>query len=77
MKTFVPVIAIADDRTLTSTNIPWIFRMPPETTLVEAVRTLMDAERTAGPNREKVRDALASGALLAGRFRFAATGELQ
>ena len=33
LKSFVPVLALATDKTLTSTNIPWIFRMPAQTTL--------------------------------------------
>ena len=31
LKKFVPVLALADDRALTSTNIPWIFRLPAQT----------------------------------------------
>ena len=69
VKTFLPIIAIAADRTLTSTNIAWIFRLPPATSLGDAVRLLVDATRRAGLNREKVRDLLASSG------RFTATGE--
>ena len=28
LKAFVPVIALSDDKALTSTNVPWIFRLP-------------------------------------------------
>ena len=28
VKTFLPVVAISADRSLTSANIPWIFRLP-------------------------------------------------
>jgi hypothetical protein len=70
VKTFLPVIALSADRKLTSTNIPWIFRLAPETPLSDAVRCLAEAVEKAGPNRAKVRDYLASG-------RFGSTGELR
>ena len=88
LKKFVPVLALAGDRALTSTNIPWIFRLPTDNrgcpTLVGAVptgwacalRILAAAERLSGPNPEKLRDVLASGRSLAGA-RFAPTGEPQ
>ena len=28
LKSFVPVVALSGDKSLTSTNIPWIFRLP-------------------------------------------------
>jgi branched-chain amino acid transport system substrate-binding protein len=74
LKKFVPVIALADDRALTSTNIPWIFRLPPAGGTAEALRVLAAAERGSGTDPEKLRDVLASGKLLAG-VRFASTGE--
>jgi hypothetical protein len=74
LKTFVPVLALANDRALTSTNIPWIFRLPAETTAAEAVRLLAAAAQTSGNNPEKLRDVLASGTMLAG-VRFLSTGE--
>ena len=37
---FVPVVALSSDKALTSTNVPWIFRMPAETTPAAAVRLL-------------------------------------
>jgi branched-chain amino acid transport system substrate-binding protein len=76
LKKFVPVLALADDRALTSTNIPWIFRLPPAAGTAEALRLLAAAERVSGPNPEKLRDVLASGRTLAG-VRFASTGELK
>lgn len=76
LKKFVPVLALADDRALTSTNIPWIFRVPAQTSPAEALRLLTAAERVSGPNPEKLRDVLASGQMLAG-VRFASTGELK
>ncbi len=77
VKTFVPLIALSSDRMLTSTNIPWIFRLPADTPLADAVRTMVEAAGKAGLNRSGIRDTLASGNLLAGRFRFSATGELK
>jgi ABC-type branched-subunit amino acid transport system substrate-binding protein len=77
VKTFIPVIGISSDRALTSTNIPWIFRLDAGTTLDDAVRCLTDAANRAGPNRGAIRDYLAKGNLVAGRFAFASTGELR
>jgi ABC-type branched-subunit amino acid transport system substrate-binding protein len=75
VKSFVPVVAISSDRALTSTNIPWIFRLPEGTPLEQAVRTLSAAIAQAGPNRASIRELLASGRLVAG-VRFESTGEL-
>ncbi|HTQ55659.1 MAG TPA: ABC transporter substrate-binding protein [Bryobacteraceae bacterium] len=69
VKMFVPLIALSADRSLTALNIPWIFRLPPDATVELAVRTLVQAARQAGPNRERVRAVLASGS------RFDARGE--
>jgi len=77
VKTFIPVIGISSDRTLTSTNIPWIFRLDAGTTPADAVRCLTDAADRAGANRGAIRDYLAQGNLVAGRFAFRSTGELQ
>lgn len=74
LKTFVPVVALAEDRALTSTNVPWIFRLPPEAGAAEAVRLLEAAERRSGENPERLRAVLASGRELAG-VRFRDTGE--
>jgi branched-chain amino acid transport system substrate-binding protein len=74
VKTFLPVVAISSDRSLTSTNIPWIFRLPEGTPIDQALRTLVAAIDQAGPNREKIRDLLASGKSVAGAT-FASTGE--
>lgn len=76
VKSFLPVMAISSDRSLTSTNIPWIFRLPESTPLEQALRCLGNAIERAGPNREKIRDLFASGQSLAG-LRFASTGELR
>ena len=75
VKAFVPVIAISADRTLTSTNIPWIFRLPEDTPLAQALRSLSVAIDQAGPNRARIRQFLASGAPVDG-IRFDSTGEL-
>ena len=76
VKAFVPVIAVANDRALTSTNIPWIFRLPENTKLDQALRVVEGAIERAGPNREQIRDVLASGQQVAG-VTFDSTGELQ
>jgi len=74
VKAFVPVVAISSDRTLTSTNIPWIFRLPEDTPVDQALRTMISALQHAGQNRERIRDFLSSGAD-AGGVSFASTGE--
>ncbi|HZD30569.1 MAG TPA: hypothetical protein VE779_02815, partial [Candidatus Angelobacter sp.] len=58
----------------TSTNIPWIFRLPEGTSLEQALQVLAAAEQRSGPNRAKLRDVLASGTQIAG-VRFQPTGE--
>ena len=75
-KVFVPVIAISSDRMLTSTNVPWIFRLPQDTLLEQALRCFVDATVKTGANRGKIRDLLASGTTVAG-LRFQSTGELK
>jgi branched-chain amino acid transport system substrate-binding protein len=76
VKSFLPVVALSSDRTLTTTNIPWIFRLPEGTPIAQALRSLADAIRRAGPNREKIRALLASGKVVAGES-FEPTGELR
>jgi hypothetical protein len=70
VKTFLPVIALSADRKLTSTNVPWIFRLDPTTQLPDALQYLIDAADRVGPNRGRIRDYLASGP-------FDGTGELR
>lgn len=70
VKTFVPVIALSADHNLTSTNIPWIFRLAPDTSIRAAVECLTDAVNHVGLNRGRIREYLASG-------RFDSTGELR
>ncbi|MGA3135734.1 MAG: ABC transporter substrate-binding protein [Terracidiphilus sp.] len=80
LKSFVPVIALSSDKTLTSTNVPWIFRLPADTTPAAALRLLQTAvERSAvngqsAANPELLRDVLASGDLVSG-VAFLPTGE--
>jgi ABC-type branched-subunit amino acid transport system substrate-binding protein len=77
VKAMFPVVALSGDRTLTSTNVPWIFRLPADTPLNEAVRCLTEAASHAGANRDSIRAYLASGTMVAERFSFASTGELR
>jgi ABC-type branched-subunit amino acid transport system substrate-binding protein len=80
LKTFVPVVALSSDKKLTSTNIPWIFRLPPETTPAAALRLLEEAAAMSsargqsGTNPERLRDVLASGDMISG-VAFLQTGE--
>jgi branched-chain amino acid transport system substrate-binding protein len=74
LKAFVPVIALSDDKSLTSTNVPWIFRLPADTTVFAALELLRTAEVRSGANPERLRNILASGDALAG-VAFRPTGE--
>ena len=74
LKAFVPVVALSEDKKLTSTNVPWIFRMPASTSPVDALRLVEDAVAEGGANPEKVRDVLASGKFIDG-VAFLSTGE--
>ncbi len=74
LKSFVPVVALSSDKSLTSTNIPWIFRLPAETTPAAALRLLETAAGRSGPNPERLRDVLASGSVISG-VAFLTTGE--
>ena len=76
VKSFIPVVAISSDRALTTTNIPWIFRLPEGTPIEQALGSLAEAIRRAGPNREKIRNLLASGTPVGGAT-FESTGELR
>ena len=74
LKAFVPVVALSDDKALTSTNVPWIFRLPASTDPAAAWRMIQSAEARSGPNPEGLRDVLASGDEIAGTS-FLSTGE--
>jgi branched-chain amino acid transport system substrate-binding protein len=76
VKSFLPVVAISTDHAVTSTNIPWIFRLPEGTSLEQAMKCLSAAIAEGGPNRSTVREILASGKSLAG-VRFTSTGEVR
>jgi len=74
LKTFVPVVALSEDKKLTSTNVPWIFRLPASTSLVDAVRLIRSAAAGGVSSSEPLRDVLASGEPVNG-IAFLATGE--
>jgi branched-chain amino acid transport system substrate-binding protein len=74
VKSFIPVIAISSDHALTSTNIPWIFRLPDNTRLEKALGCVSAAIEQAGPSRSGIRASLASGKPMAG-ISFGPTGE--
>lgn len=73
LKCFVPVVALSDDKTLTSANIPWIFRLPAGTAPASALR-LLAAAAASGADPRLVRSRLASGRILGG-VAFQPTGE--
>jgi ABC-type branched-subunit amino acid transport system substrate-binding protein len=66
LKSFVPVVALSDDRTLTSSDIPWIFRLPAATSPVEAMRILVTAASGSGASPTQLRDTLASDKFILG-----------
>jgi hypothetical protein len=68
------VVALSSDKTLTSINIPWIFRMPAATTPAAALQLLEAAAARSGDNPERLRDVLASGGEVSG-VAFLPTGE--
>ena len=76
LKTFVPVVALSGDKTLTSANIPWIFRLPSASTPAVALRLVMTAAAHGGVNSGQVRKVLASGNRIDG-VAFLPTGELR
>jgi ABC-type branched-subunit amino acid transport system substrate-binding protein len=60
VKAFVPLIAMSSDRALFAANIPWIFRLPGESDAANALAVLVKAARRSGPNRARLREALAA-----------------
>ncbi|MGA2220036.1 MAG: ABC transporter substrate-binding protein, partial [Terracidiphilus sp.] len=80
LKCFIPVLALSSDKSLTSNNVPWIFRLAPETTpaaalhLLDAAACRSEANGRLSVNPERLRDALVSGDKVAG-IRFLSTGE--
>jgi branched-chain amino acid transport system substrate-binding protein len=73
LKCFVPVVALSNDRSLTSANIPWIFRMPAGATPAGALHLLKEAVARGAASPEQVRDVLASGSAVSG-MAFQPTG---
>jgi hypothetical protein len=65
---------LSNDKSLTATNVPWIFRMPAGVTPGSAMGLLDEAVRRSGPNPERLRAVLASGSLVQG-YAFLPTGE--
>ena len=74
LKAFVPVLALSDDKTLTSAAVPWIFRLPADTSPATALRLLEQAESRTGPNPQRLRNVLASGSSISG-VAFLPTGD--
>jgi branched-chain amino acid transport system substrate-binding protein len=74
LKCFVPVVALSNDKSLTSTNVPWIFRLPAGSAPDAALRLLEQAAARGSANPQQVRDTLASGVAVSG-IAFQATGE--
>jgi len=60
VKMFVPVVAVSDDKALTTVNIPWLFRLPSDTSVEKALSTVLEAAERSGPNRGRLREALAA-----------------
>jgi branched-chain amino acid transport system substrate-binding protein len=75
LKSFVPVVALSDDKVLTEINVPWIFRLPARTSTAAALKLVTQAAEQVGANPEKIRDLLASGESISG-WSFLTTGEL-
>ena len=74
LKAFVPVIALSDDKKLTSTNVPWIFRLPASTTPAQALHLIQSASANGIATPDKLRDTHASGNSING-VAFLTTGE--
>jgi branched-chain amino acid transport system substrate-binding protein len=73
LKAFVPVLALSSDKTLTSADVPWIFRLPADTPPATALHLLARAEARSGPNPQQLRNVLASGSSISG-LAFLPTG---
>lgn len=74
LKAFVPVLALASDKTLTSADVPWIFRLPADTSPAAALQLLLQAEARSGANPQRLRNVLASGSPISG-LAFLPTGD--
>jgi hypothetical protein len=53
-KSFVPLIAVSADHTLTSVNIPWVLRLPADTPIEDALSRFLAAAEKSGPNRGRL-----------------------
>jgi ABC-type branched-subunit amino acid transport system substrate-binding protein len=74
LKCFVPVLALSSDTSLTSTNVPWIFRQGEGTTAQSAIHLLLTAYTQGAKTPDSLRLMLASGNAINGQS-FLATGE--
>ncbi len=74
LKFFVPVLAISQDKTLTSVNIPWIFREPEGATAVTSLLLIETAYSQGARTPEALRNLLASGHAVAD-VAFLSSGE--
>lgn len=74
LKSFIPVLAISKDKTLTSAAVPWIFRLPEGTLPITALQLLQTVEARSGPNPQEVRNVLSSGSPIDG-VAFFSTGD--
>jgi len=74
LKSFVPVVALSDDHTLTGSDIPWIFRLPAATAPAQAMRIVVAAASSSSASPSQIRAALASGNSILG-IAFEPTGE--
>ena len=74
LKVFVPVVALTDDKAVTSTNVPWIFRLPSTTSPAEAIHLIAEAAQISGNNPGEVAERSGVGWTVAG-VRFQSTGE--
>ena len=59
-KSFVPLIAVTADHTVTSVNIPWVIRLPADTPIEDALSRFLAAAEKSGPNRGRLREILFS-----------------
>jgi ABC-type branched-subunit amino acid transport system substrate-binding protein len=53
-KSFVPMIAVSSDHTLSSVNIPWVVRLPADTPVEDALNRFIEAAEKSGPNRGRL-----------------------
>jgi branched-chain amino acid transport system substrate-binding protein len=74
LKCFVPVLAISSDKTLTSTNVPWIFRASEGSTVESSLQLLRMAYSQGATTPDSLRTLLASGKSVDGQA-FLTTGE--